>query len=63
MLRLEAIDETVPVYRGRIRIEREITFGQEAALKPLIDASGELVVKGACASLAAMSPVRFTAHS
>jgi hypothetical protein len=46
MLRLEAIDETVPVYRGRIRIEREITFGQEAALKPLVDASGELVVKG-----------------
>ncbi len=46
MLRLEAIDETVPVYRGRIRIEREITFGQEGALKPLVDASGELVVKG-----------------
>ena len=30
MLRLEAIDETVPVYRGHIRIRREITFGQEA---------------------------------
>ena len=35
MLRLEAIGETVPVYRGHIRIRREITFGQEAVLKPL----------------------------
>jgi hypothetical protein len=46
MLRLAAINETVPVYRGRIRIVREITFGQEAALKPLVSASGGLVVKG-----------------
>ena len=46
MLRLAAINETVPVYRGRIRIVREITFGQEAALKPLVGASGDLVVKG-----------------
>jgi hypothetical protein len=46
MLRLAAINETVPVYRGRIRIVREITFGQEAALKPLVSASGDLVVKG-----------------
>jgi hypothetical protein len=45
-LRLAAINETVPVYRGRIRIVREITFGQEAALKPLVSASGDLVVKG-----------------
>jgi hypothetical protein len=46
MLRLEAIGETVPVYRGHIRIVREITFGQEAALNPLVSPSGELVVKG-----------------
>jgi hypothetical protein len=46
MLRLEAIGETVPVYRGRVRIVREITFGQEAALKPLVTANGELIVKG-----------------
>jgi len=45
-LRLEAIKETVPVYRGHIRIVREITFGQEAALKPLAGPSGELIVKG-----------------
>jgi hypothetical protein len=46
MLRLEAIGETVPVYRGHIRIVREITFGQEAALKPLVSPSGELIVRG-----------------
>lgn len=47
MLRLEAIGETVPVYRGRVRLLREITFAQEAALKSLVDASGGLVIKGA----------------
>ena len=46
MLRLEAIGETVPVYRGHVRIRREITFGQVAALKPLISPTGELIVKG-----------------
>ena len=46
MLRLEAIGETVPVYRGHIRIRREITFGQEAVLKPLVSPSGEVIVKG-----------------
>ena len=46
MLRLEAIGETVPVYRGHIRIRREITFGQEAVLKPLVSPTGELIIKG-----------------
>ena len=46
MLRLEAIGETVPVYRGHIRIRREITFGQEAALKSIVGPAGELIVKG-----------------
>ena len=46
MLRLEAIGETVPVYTGRIHIEREVTFASEADLKPLVNATGELVVKG-----------------
>jgi hypothetical protein len=45
-LRLEAIGETVPVYRGHIRLQREITFGQEETLKPLVNAAGELIVKG-----------------
>jgi hypothetical protein len=46
MLRLQAIEETVPVYRGRVRIVREITLGQEAALKPLVTEGGELIIKG-----------------
>jgi hypothetical protein len=46
MLRLEGIGETVPVYRGHIRIVREITFGQEVTLKPLVTPSGELILKG-----------------
>jgi hypothetical protein len=46
MLRLEAIGETVPVYRGRIRIRREITFGQEDLLKPLVTSTDEVIVKG-----------------
>jgi hypothetical protein len=46
MLRLEAIGETVPVYRGHVRIRREITFGQEAVLKPLVSLTGEVIIKG-----------------
>ena len=46
MLHLEAIGETVPVYRGHVQIVREITFGQEAALKPLVAANGEVIIRG-----------------
>ena len=46
MLHLEAIHETVPVYRGQVQVHREITFGQEAALKQLVTPTGELIVKG-----------------
>ena len=46
MLHLEAIGETVPVYRGHVIIKREITFPQEAALTPLVNPAGELTVKG-----------------
>jgi hypothetical protein len=46
MMRLEAIGETVPVYRGHIKIVREITFGQEDALEPLVTSSGELIIRG-----------------
>jgi hypothetical protein len=46
MLRLEAIGETVPVYRGHVQIRREITFGQEAVLNLLVTSTGELIVKG-----------------
>jgi DsbC/DsbD-like thiol-disulfide interchange protein len=46
MLHLRAIGETVPVYRGRIQITREITFGPEGVLKPLVTVAGDLIVKG-----------------
>ena len=46
MMHLKAIGETVPVYRGVIQMTQEITFGPEAALKPLVGSTGELAVKG-----------------
>jgi hypothetical protein len=46
MMHLKAIGETVPVYRDRIRINREITFGPEDALKPFVSPAGELILKG-----------------
>jgi hypothetical protein len=46
ILHLDAIGETVPVYRGHIQIRREITFGQEGALKQFVGATGEVVVQG-----------------
>jgi hypothetical protein len=46
MLHLEAIGETVPVYRNHVRIQREITFGAENLLKPVVSPDGELVLKG-----------------
>jgi hypothetical protein len=42
----KAIGETVPVYRRHVRIVREITFGQEDYLNPLVTPTGSLVVKG-----------------
>ena len=46
MMHLKAIGETVPVYRDRVRINREITFGSEAVLKPLVSPDGGLILKG-----------------
>ena len=43
---LKVINETALVYRGHVRITREITFGPETTVKPLVSASGELVLKG-----------------
>ena len=45
-LYLKPIKETALVYRRKVRLTREITFGQESALKPFVSASGELVLKG-----------------
>jgi alkyl hydroperoxide reductase subunit AhpC len=46
MMHLKVIGETVPVYRNRIRINREITFGPEVALKQLLSPAGDLILKG-----------------
>lgn len=46
MMHLPAIDETVPVYQGHFRIEREITIADEPKVKPLADASGQFTVEG-----------------
>lgn len=46
MMHLKVIGETVPVYRDRIRINREITFGSEDALKALVNSAGDLILRG-----------------
>jgi hypothetical protein len=45
-LYLKPIKESALVYRRKVRLTREITFGQESALKPFVSPSGELVLKG-----------------
>jgi hypothetical protein len=45
-LYLKPIKETALVYRNKVRLTREITFGQESGLKPFVSPSGELVLKG-----------------
>jgi peroxiredoxin len=45
-LHLKVIGETVPVYRGRVRITREIAFGPENSVSPLVTPAGDLIVKG-----------------
>ena len=45
-LYLKPIKEIALVYRRKVRLTREITFGQENALKPFVSPSGELVLKG-----------------
>jgi hypothetical protein len=45
-LYLQAIDETVPVYRNHFRLTRDITIAQEAKLKPLLGAGGMVTIEG-----------------
>jgi peroxiredoxin len=45
-LYLKAIDETVPAYRNRFRLTRDITIPPENKLKPAVDSSGHFVVEG-----------------
>jgi AhpC/TSA family/Disulphide bond corrector protein DsbC len=45
-LYLQAIDETVPVYRNHFGLTRDITIAQEGKVKPMLDASGNFSVEG-----------------
>jgi hypothetical protein len=45
-LYLKAIDETVPAYRSRFRLTRDITIPPEDQLKSAVDASGRFTVAG-----------------
>jgi hypothetical protein len=45
-LHLKVIKETVPVYEKRARLTREVTFGQETAIHPLLDSLSAFVLKG-----------------
>jgi AhpC/TSA family protein/cytochrome c biogenesis DsbD-like protein len=45
-LHLQAIDETVPVYRDRFRLTRDITIAQDAQLKPALDNTGKFAIEG-----------------
>ena len=46
ILRLEAIRESVPVYEGEFRIVRDVTIGSDQAVKPMLDARGDLIIDG-----------------
>lgn len=43
---LKAINETVPVYQGHLRLTRDITIAQEAKLKQVVSQSGSFIVEG-----------------
>ncbi|MGI8959131.1 MAG: protein-disulfide reductase DsbD domain-containing protein [Bryobacteraceae bacterium] len=46
ILRLEAIQESVPVYEGEFRLSRNVTIGSVQAVTPLLDAHGNLTIAG-----------------
>jgi AhpC/TSA family protein/cytochrome c biogenesis DsbD-like protein len=46
MLRLEVIKETVPVYRGHVRLGEDVVIGTEAQVKPRLNEHGEMVLEG-----------------
>jgi len=45
-LHLEVIKETVPVYRGHVRLAEDVVIGQEAQVKPRLNEHGEMVLEG-----------------
>jgi len=46
MLHLNVINETVPVYEGKVRLLRDLTIAQQPALAPLMGADRSLTVEG-----------------
>jgi AhpC/TSA family/Disulphide bond corrector protein DsbC len=46
-LYLKPIQETVPVYKGRLRLVQEITLGTDEQVKPMLSNEGDLVIEGA----------------
>lgn len=45
-LYLKPIKESVPVYKGRLRVVREISIGTDAQVQPLLDSAGNLTLEG-----------------
>ena len=45
-LRLEAINETVPVFDDKFRLTRELIIADDKTVRPLLDAAGNLVMEG-----------------
>jgi hypothetical protein len=45
-LRLDVIKETVPVYRGHVRLEEDAVIGAETQVKPRLNEHGEMVLEG-----------------
>jgi hypothetical protein len=46
LLHLPAIDEIVPVYEGKFRVLRDVLVGKPDEVEPLLNAEGQLVLKG-----------------
>jgi hypothetical protein len=46
ILRLDVIQETVPVYTGHVRLTRDLVISDDAHVKPLLDANHQLQVQG-----------------
>jgi hypothetical protein len=45
-LYLKAIAETVPAYRGHLRLIRDVTIVPQDQLRPVLDSSGRFTVPG-----------------
>ena len=46
MLHFEEINETVPVYEGRLRLTRDVVIGQQQELGPVLGADRVLAIEG-----------------